>query len=145
MSFCELCYIKKSSFSMDDKVNMILERHNDIIKKAEKLYGKLPEIPVNFSSRLKRALGQYTYRINLKTDGIDKRQITYATLWVDKDFDELYMNTIPHEIAHFVCHIKNIGKNHDSSWKKVCLALGGNGLSCTKKTVNTYSMKCVCK
>jgi predicted SprT family Zn-dependent metalloprotease len=41
-------------------------------------------------------------------------------------------DTVPHEIAHFVCQVKGLGKNHDEGWRKVCRELGGNGITCYK-------------
>ena len=38
---------------------------------------------------------------------------------------------ILHEIAHIICFINpRLGKNHDKGWKRVCLAIGGDGERC---------------
>ena len=44
-----------------------------------------------------------------------------------KHWDEMVNNTIPPEVAHTVCQMRpELGKNHDSGWKRVCRALGGD-------------------
>jgi predicted SprT family Zn-dependent metalloprotease len=48
-----------------------------------------------------------------------------------KSWDHLINETVPHEVAHSVCQaFPQFGKNHDNGWKRVCLALGGNGQRC---------------
>ena len=46
---------------------------------------------------------------------------------VEKHYDEMVANTIPHEVAHTVCQMRpELGKNHDAGWKRVCRSLGGD-------------------
>jgi predicted SprT family Zn-dependent metalloprotease len=43
-------------------------------------------------------------------------------------FDDMMSNTVPHEVAHLVCYARpELGRKHDAGWKRVCVALGGNG------------------
>ena len=46
---------------------------------------------------------------------------------IEKHYDDMVANTIPHEVAHTVCQmLPRLGKNHDAGWKRVCRALGGD-------------------
>lgn len=46
---------------------------------------------------------------------------------IEKHWDEMVKDTIPHEVAHLVCFAAPIfGKNHDHGWKRVCRTLGGD-------------------
>lgn len=46
-------------------------------------------------------------------------------------WEHLLNDTVPHEVAHTVCQVfPQFGRNHDAGWKRVCLALGGNGRRC---------------
>ena len=46
---------------------------------------------------------------------------------VEKHWDEMVSDVIPHEVAHTVCQMNpTLGKNHDQGWKRVCARLGGN-------------------
>lgn len=62
----------------------------------------------------------------------------------DSGWQHLINDTVPHEIAHIVCFINPmLGRNHDMGWKRVCVALGGNGQRCHSEEVvyakgNTY-------
>lgn len=48
-----------------------------------------------------------------------------------KVFDDMIADTIPHEIAHIVCHRNpSLGRRHDLGWKQVCRTLGGTGARC---------------
>lgn len=38
--------------------------------------------------------------------------------------------TVPHEVAHMVCHYTGLGKGHNAGWKRVCRILGGDGQRC---------------
>lgn len=109
-------------------MNGITERHSEIIKMAEERFGKLPYCIVKFSSRAKRYVGQYTYYPRDKI-----HCITYSIYHIQNRYENVLNNTIPHEIAHFVCRIHNLGNNHDEGWKFVCRELGGNGQRCSNR------------
>ena len=54
----------------------------------------------------------------------------------DHRYDAMLNNTVAHEIAHIVCHIRPmLGRKHNPGWKRVCLALGGNGKRCHSEDV----------
>lgn len=47
---------------------------------------------------------------------------------IRKEWDDMFTNTIPHEVAHLVCYkFPHLGRDHNQGWKDVCRALGGDG------------------
>ena len=63
------------------------------------------------------AIGQRTIRLN-----------TTAIYGDESHFKDMVNDTIPHEIAHIVCHRNpSLGRKHDYGWAAVCRALGGTG------------------
>ena len=63
------------------------------------------------------AIGQRTIRLN-----------TTAIYGDEAHFKDMVNDTIPHEIAHIVCHRNpSLGRKHDYGWASVCRALGGTG------------------
>jgi predicted SprT family Zn-dependent metalloprotease len=45
-----------------------------------------------------------------------------------KHFQDILAETVPHEVAHLICFARpELGRKHDAGWRRVCLALGGNG------------------
>jgi SprT protein len=52
---------------------------------------------------------------------------------MEKDWDDMFNDTIPHEVAHLVCFKRpELGRNHNRGWKEVCRSLGGAGDRCHK-------------
>ena len=50
---------------------------------------------------------------------------------IEQHWKDTLENTIPHEVAHLVNYaMPSTGNRHDRGWKRVCLALGGNGQRC---------------
>jgi predicted SprT family Zn-dependent metalloprotease len=65
------------------------------------------------------AIGHRTIRLN-----------TTAIYGDEAHFKDMVNDTIPHEIAHIVCHRNpSLGRKHDYGWSAVCRALGGTGKS----------------
>jgi predicted SprT family Zn-dependent metalloprotease len=63
------------------------------------------------------AIGHRTIRLN-----------TTAIYGDEVHFKDMVNDTIPHEIAHIVCHRNpSLGRKHDYGWSAVCRALGGTG------------------
>lgn len=119
----------------------VLEKINQLIARANQLYNiTLPPIATRFDLRGRSAgqasyyRGQYAMRFN--TD-----------MMTNDGWDHLFNNTVPHELAHIVCFYKpQLGRNHDNGWRRVCVALGGNGERCHKEEVtyakgNTYNYR----
>ena len=45
-----------------------------------------------------------------------------------RHFEDIRDETVPHELAHGICYLRpELGRRHDAGWRRVCLALGGNG------------------
>jgi len=56
-----------------------------------------------------------------------KRQyrIRFHPEYVENHYAQMVKETIPHEVAHIVCMMRpELGKNHDSGWRKVFNTLG---------------------
>lgn len=51
---------------------------------------------------------------------------------IEKHWDDMVNNTIPHEVAHLIAwmvpHLKAAG--HNRQWKRLCVSLGGTGARC---------------
>lgn len=63
------------------------------------------------------AIGGHTIRLN-----------TTAIYGDEAHFRDMVNDTVPHEIAHIVCHRNpSLGRKHDAGWAAVCRALGGTG------------------
>lgn len=63
------------------------------------------------------AIGYRTIRLN-----------TTAIYGDEAHFKDMVEDTVPHEIAHIVCHRNpSLGDKHDAGWAAVCRALGGTG------------------
>ena len=70
---------------------------------------------------------------NMGTSGgwarYDNFQIELNVQYLQTSRQAVY-EVLAHEVAHLVCFDKKLGKGHDKGWKRVCLALGGNGNRC---------------
>lgn len=104
----------------------IITKHEKVMQNAKTLYGELPKCEIKFSKIMIRSLGYYKC---IKI--INMHQIVYSIDWINRCKWTVINNTIPHEIAHFVCQIKGFGQNHNSGWKKICKSLGGSGEICS--------------
>lgn len=63
------------------------------------------------------AIGGHTIRLN-----------TTAIFGDEAHFRDMVNDTVPHEIAHIVCHRNpSLGRKHDAGWAAVCRTLGGTG------------------
>lgn len=95
----------------------------ETLKKAEQLFGKMPEVKLYFSN-IGKAAG-----LAKRVDG--KYSVTLNVFALEQNPTDCIENTIPHEVAHIVCYAyPNLGRNHNPGWKRVCRMLGGNGTRC---------------
>lgn len=125
---------------LSERQQMLTAKVNELISMANRLYNtKLPPVAVRFDLR-GRCAGQAGYRPHQNYWFLRfNRDMLLSSSW-----DELYKNTVPHEVAHIVCMFLRIGQNHDSGWRRVCIALGGDGQRCHSEKVTfakgkTYS------
>lgn len=81
------------------------------------------EIPVVFVAK-GRAAGMAKFRKNAL--GITYN-LEFNVDAINKDWDEMVSNTIPHEIAHIVDHaIHGKFNGHNRIWQRICMILGGD-------------------
>lgn len=101
-----------------------------LIARAEQLYKiKLPAVPIRFdlTGRAAGIAGCMRNRWTGENSGFFLR-FNIAHMRSDTDWPHIINDTVPHEVAHTVCQaFPHLGKNHDAGWKRVCVALGGNG------------------
>lgn len=99
----------------------ILDRCKEVVAKAKELYGlDLSQVHVSFDLRGRcagMAHGGRTYKVRFNRDMLTREA-----------FDHVLNATVPHEYAHIICFMNpRLGRNHDSGWERVCIALGGSG------------------
>ena len=98
----------------------IKERTLEVIEYAKELYGYLPPIDITFVDK-GLALGR------AERDVYGKYTLQFSRQVLSQDPKLCYEVVIPHEVAHIVCMCLYNSGNHDKRWKRICLALGGNG------------------
>lgn len=81
------------------------------------------QIPVVFVA-MGRAAGMAKFRVSAL--GVSYN-LEFNIDAINKDWDEMVGNTIPHEVAHIVDHAIN-GKfnGHNKIWQRICMILGGD-------------------
>ena len=112
---------------MQAQMQAIRDKVQDCIARAEKTFGvKMPQVQIRFDLTGRAAgmagmrYGSFYLRFNIKHMQLG-----------GKTWDHLLNDTVPHEVAHTVCQaFPKFGRNHDAGWKRVCIALGGNGSRC---------------
>lgn len=107
----------------------ITDKTKEVLERARKLYGVTlnPTISYNLRGRVAGWAGCKICRMTLSYQYTLKFNRDLIT---GKHFEDMRDETVPHEIAHLVCFANPaLGKNHNEGWKRVCIALGGNGKS----------------
>lgn len=123
----------------------VLKKTQEILKLAGERYGlDMSGVKIRFDLR-GRSAGQAGCRIGMGGKTYD-HYIRFNVQMIHSDgFDHIFNETIPHEIAHVICYMNpSLGRNHDTGWQRVCLALGGKGARCHEQEVvyangNTYT------
>jgi SprT protein len=81
------------------------------------------------------------------------RRLRYNLAIAAREPDSFLSTTIPHEVAHIVCHLL-YGRRvrpHGPEWRAMCLALGGTGERCHRfdaqpaRMVARYDYACGCR
>lgn len=114
----------------------IRSKVKDVLAKAELLYGvKLnPQVLFNLKGRVAGWAGCKICRMTLSRNYFLRFN---QDLINGKHFEDMRDETVPHEVAHLVCFARpELGRNHNDGWRRVCLALGGNG-----KTRHDYEVQ----
>jgi predicted SprT family Zn-dependent metalloprotease len=107
----------------------VQEKCKQVIEAAMRLYNvdlSVVQIGFNLKGRVagwaqwRGRMGVRSYKVRFNFDMISRGD---AAALADMRDD-----TVPHEFAHIVCYMRpELGKNHDSGWQRVCVALGGTG------------------
>jgi len=110
-----------------NRFEAIRNKTTEVLAKAQLLYGVdlKPVVSFNLRGRVagwagcKNCAGQRVYTLRYNRE-----------LIAGNHFEDIRDNTVAHEIAHLVCYARpELGRNHDAGWRRVCVALGGNGKS----------------
>ena len=112
---------------MQQQIQQVRAKVQDCIQLAEQKFGiKMPPVDVRFDLK-GRAAGIAGYR---GTNFYLRFNVNHIRLG-GQTWEHLLNDTVPHEVAHTVCQaFPQFGRNHDAGWKRVCIALGGNGRRC---------------
>ena len=108
---------------------LLAQRKQEVIAKVQacietgnRIYHMtLPRVDVRFDLK-GRCAGMAGYRAG-------KLYVRFNTDMMLRDaWDHIINDTTPHEIAHSFCQFnRQLGRNHDAGWARVCRALGGSG------------------
>jgi predicted SprT family Zn-dependent metalloprotease len=115
-------------------IAQVKEATLDCIKKAETVLGvKMPNVKITFD--LKGRCAGMAGMARRTPSGFEIGFfIRYNAKFIEvggKTAEHLLLDTVPHEVAHIVCMANpKLGNGHNAGWKRVCLALGGNGQRC---------------
>jgi SprT protein len=109
----------------------IREKTHAVLDLARQLYGVDIQPHVSFNLR-GRAAGIASCRMCRITHRASDFKVRYNPHFIQGEhFQDMLDNTVPHEIAHLVTYMRpDLGRKHDAGWRRICLALGGNGLRC---------------
>jgi predicted SprT family Zn-dependent metalloprotease len=113
-----------------ERIQQVKAKVATLTQQANTLYNvTLPAISIRFDLKgscvgwAGHRWGQYYMRFN-------------TTMMTGESWEHVINDTVPHELAHIVCYFKpNLGHAHNTGWKRVCRALGGNGERCHNETV----------
>ena len=110
---------------MMDRFKAMTERTHQVLAKAEALYG-VKTIAFNLRGRVAGWAGCKFCALTRQAKDFSLR---FNSEIIQGDhFEDMINFTIPHEIAHLLCYARpELGRKHDAGWKRVCIALGGNG------------------
>lgn len=99
-----------------------------ILNKAEALYGVKIDPSISYNLR-GRVAGWAGCKFCMLTRNATQFSLRFnRELIQGEHFEDMMNNTVPHEIAHLVCYARpELGRKHDSGWRRVCVALGGDG------------------
>ena len=118
---------------MQSKIEQVKQKVAQCIALAESKFGiKMPAVQVRFDLRGRAAgmAGCQRSWMGPSTNFYLRFNVQHMQLG-GQTWEHLLNDTVPHEVAHTVCQaFPQFGRNHDAGWKRVCVALGGNGRRC---------------
>jgi SprT protein len=110
---------------------MINQRIAQVVTLAETLFSvDLSNMETRINMR-----GTSMGQASLADDGIPVMRLSIEGC--NKNLEDILSDTIPHEVAHLVCFIKNIDNGHGANWKAVARALGSLGETTHKHTLKS--------
>jgi SprT protein len=118
----------------NQRVQEVAKKVAECIRLANSLYGNtLPKIKISFDLK-GRVAGQAGWRT---IDGVKTYYLRFnQTMMMNDGYDHLLNDTVPHEVAHYVCFILYKGCSpHGREWQRVCKQLGGNGERCHNEEI----------
>lgn len=103
---------------------------NLCLKIAADKYGQMPAVTIRYDLK-GRAAGMAGCRRSWDGTATDL-YLRFNREALEKDWDHMVKQTIPHEVAHLVayCFPRLGAKNHNSAWKMIDRSLGGTGERC---------------
>lgn len=105
----------------------VIDNCKAMVIKAKELYGMdLSDVRVSFDLRGRCAgkAGGRGYRMPSSAYFVKFNRDMLGR----EAFDHVLNETVPHEYAHVICFMNPaLGKDHNSGWERVCLAMGGSG------------------
>lgn len=111
-----------------DRLALMTQKVYSLFEQAYQLYGlNLRQTEIRFDLRGMKA-GKA--RCRFCTNGLLKKYSVHFNPQVihGEHFDDVLQNVTAHEVAHIVCFMNpSLGRDHDEGWRRVCVALGGNG------------------
>jgi|SRR6185312_3104305 len=105
------------------KKRLITTRVNEVVALAEKLYGEIPKVNLSLFNHARHHA--------LASVHDDYLLVQFSEESINKYFDDLLNDIIPHEIAHLIAIYFYKNRSHNKQWKEICLALGGDGRAVT--------------
>lgn len=111
-----------------DRFAEITRKTNEVLANAKALYGVdiKPTVSYNLRGRVAGWAGCKFCAMTRKAKDFTLR--FNRELIQGNHFEDIRDETVAHEVAHLVCFARpELGRKHDMGWRRVCLALGGNG------------------
>lgn len=106
----------------------VRQRTQEVMQKAKSLFGvDVSSATIQFNLR-GRTAGLAGCRYCAMT-GRKSLSLRYNCEIINGDqFEDFLAEVIPHEVAHLCGFVDpRLGRKHDAGWRRVCVALGGNG------------------
>jgi predicted SprT family Zn-dependent metalloprotease len=123
---------------MQQRFTDIVNRCGEVVADANRLFGTQLSPQINFDLRGRVAGMASWYRLNTPGGFVLTKQIVKFNreMIMGSGFLHILQHTVPHEVAHLVCAARpELGRNHNPGWRRVCMALGGNGQRCHSEEV----------
>lgn len=110
------------------RLERVRQRTQEVMHKAKSLFGvdvSAAQIKFDLTGRV-AGLAICKYCVLTKQKRLTLR---FNCEIINSDQLDHFVDTVPaHEVAHLVCALNPaLGRNHDAGWRRVCLALGGDG------------------